>query len=231
MNDTTANVGNTNTAPVENTSIESSVEDTTVATATDGTVDENNTTSESSTDVGEGEQTSEAFSWDTAKLPDGVTLTDEQKSYLDEWSGKIKNQGDLIDFVMDITKKGQADVDANKAKEAEATAQKDKDSFNNLVQKWQKELKSDADFGKDYDSNVNKVNGLINKFGGQEMAKMLTDLGFKDEPNLNKFMLKIANEFEDAKIITGNKTNSSDMVRRDRLGNPTLTFNNSFGDK
>lgn len=223
MSETTNEVGNT-----LNEGGEVSAPEVNTNTALDsGTGTENNTVADTEQGAGSDAQTQE-FSWDSYEVPEGVTVTDDQKAFLSDWSGKIKNEGNLLDFVLELASKGQEELKASK----EAEDKKQKEELDSMYKSWENELKADPEFGKEYAQNMKRSADTIVKFGGSEFAKVVKDYGLTNQPVFNKFLNNISKQFEDAKLITStNKSVSQSGTSRDKYGNPSLSFTNSFGEK
>lgn len=202
-----------------------------VGTTNTGTVNENindnGTTTETNTEVNEGEQsaeqevTTQALDYNAIKLPDGVSVSDEDRAKFIETVDKFgfKDQDSLQAFVDWMF----AEAENNKALLAQQQADADK-KWEDIKSSWKTSLESDADFGKDYDMNIKRANDVISKFGGSELATWLKESDLAGQPALLKTFARIGKEIEDARLIKGQSGIETNKVRRDRYNQPMLVY-------
>jgi len=142
--------------------------------------------------------------------PEDTILNDEQQSEFSDIVGSQENHDKLITMLKDIgaeqAVKNEADAVATaetKSKENEAT------------------LKSDADFGKEYEANVKGVEELANELGLKEA------LDVKD-PAIAKGLLKIVKERSDAEVHINNKKNVPTGPKKDAYGKNMMNFDKTM---
>ena len=154
------------------------------------------------------------FSKDDLDWTGFESLTDEQKDELvKNYSGWFKDKDSANAYL-------KATAEANKTNQ-EAQAKKIAD----LEAGWEKSLKTDADFGKDYEGNKKKVVDLLSKYTSESELAELDKYGFTKSPVLNRTLLKIAREFSDAKVVgAGQPTATVSKQPVDRFGNTMFDF-------
>lgn len=101
--------------------------------------------------------------------------------------------------VAEVAKQQKADAEAK----AEAEKELKKNKVAELEASWEKSLKTDANFGKDYDGNKKKVLDLVSKYTSEEELAEFKKFGFDKSPVLNRLLLKVNAQFEDAKVMKG----------------------------
>ena len=111
--------------------------------------------------------------------------------------------------------------DANKQNK-ESQAQKIRD----LEAGWEKSLKSDVDFGKDYEGNKKKVGDLLKRFSSETDMAEFEKYGYTKFPAFNRMVLKFAKEIEDAKIVGKGQPEPSNNggLPVDRFGRTMFDF-------
>lgn len=110
--------------------------------------------------------------------------------------------------------------DANK-QDKESQAKKIAD----LEAGWEKSLKTDADFGKDYEGNKKRVSDTLKRFSSEEDMAELEKYGYTKFPAFNRMMLKFAKEIEDAKIVgKGQPEGNNGGLPVDRFGRTMFDF-------
>lgn len=110
--------------------------------------------------------------------------------------------------------------DANK-QDKESQAKKIAD----LEAGWEKSLKTDADFGKDYEGNKKRVSDTLKRFSSEEDMAELEKYGYTKFPAFNRMMLKFAKEIEDAKIVgKGQPESNNGGLPVDRFGRTMFDF-------
>jgi hypothetical protein len=142
------------------------------------------------------------------------SLTDDQKDTLvKNYSSWFKDKDSANAYL-------KATAEANKASK-EDQAKK----VAELEAGWEKSLKTDAEFGKDYEGNKKKVTDYISgHLSEQDMAEF-KKFGFDKSPVLNRMILGFVKETEDAKIVgKGQPAPATDKQPRDRWGNTMFDF-------
>jgi hypothetical protein len=90
--------------------------------------------------------------------------------------------------------------------------------------KLETELKTS--WGADYDSNVQKSERAMAKFGEEEGVKLLEEAGLKNHPAIRKLFHRIYEAIDEDVFATGSKGDTP-KVKRTISGLPYLNFNNS----
>lgn len=141
-------------------------------------------------------------------------LTDDQKDALvKNYSGWFKDKDSANAYL-------KATAEANKLNK-EAQAKKIAD----LEAGWEKSLKTDANFGKDYEGNKKKVIDYVSGHLSEEDMAEFKKFGFDKSPALNRMILGFVKEIEDAKIVgKGQPAPATDKQPRDRWGNTMFDF-------
>ena len=142
------------------------------------------------------------------------SLTDDQKDELvKNYSGWFKDKDSANAYL-------KATAEANKTNK-EVQAKK----IAELEAGWEKSLKTDAEFGKDYEGNKKKVlDYAAGHLSESDMAEF-KKYGFDKSPVLNRMILNFVKETEDAKIIgKGKPAPATDKQPRDRWGNTMFDF-------
>lgn len=155
-----------------------------------------------------------SFSKDDLDWAGYETLTDEQKSDL------VKNYSNWFKDKDSANAYLRATAEANKNyKEAQAKKVAD------LEAGWEKSLKTDAEFGKDYEGNKKKVLDYATGHLSESDMAEFKKFGFDKSPVLNRMILGFVKEIEDAKIVgKGQPAPASDKQPRDRWGNTMFDF-------
>lgn len=165
----------------------------------------------------DGNQT-EGFDFGKLKLPDGLTVTDEEKAAFqkDAEALGIKTQEGAQKFVdWVLNKAAQANADSAKQQETE---------LGNLEKTWSEEGKKDPVLGKDYDKNVADAMETAGQIFSPRTMEFLKDTRFEKNPDFLKDMLRIHKERADAELIMGKTATQVNKVQRDSQGNPMLQF-------
>lgn len=154
------------------------------------------------------------FSKDDLDWTGFESLTDEQKSELvKNYSGWFKDKDSANAYL-------KATAEANKTNK-EAQAKKIAD----LEAGWEKSLKTDAEFGKDYEGNKKKVLDYVSGHLSESDMAEFKKFGFDKSPALNRMILGFVNEIEDAKIVgKGQPAPAADKQPKDRWGNTMFDF-------
>jgi hypothetical protein len=179
--------------------------------------DKDNTDDSASKEGGEQGQDS-VIDLGQLKLPDGVTVTDEEKEAfrLDAEAIGIKDNAGaqkFLDWILNKSKEGQD----NFAKQQE-------NDIGALEKSWTEEGKKDPVLGKEYDKNVSDAMETASKIFSPRTIEFLKDTRFTSNPDFLKDMLRLAKERADAELIMGKSPLQSSKVQRDSHGNPMLTF-------
>lgn len=154
------------------------------------------------------------FSKDDLDWTGFESLTDEQKSELvKNYSGWFKDKDSANAYL-------KATAEANKTNK-EAQAKKIAD----LEAGWEKSLKTDAEFGKDYEGNKKKVLDYASTHLSESDMAEFKKFGFDKSPALNRMILGFVKEIEDAKIVgKGQPAPATDKQPRDKWGNTMFDF-------
>lgn len=154
------------------------------------------------------------FSKDDLDWTGFESLTDEQKSELvKNYSGWFKDKDSANAYL-------KATAEANKNNK-EAQAKKIAD----LEAGWEKSLKTDAEFGKDYEGNKKKVLDYVSGHLSESDMAEFKKFGFDKSPALNRMILGFVKETEDAKIVgKGQPAPAVDRQPKDRWGNTMFDF-------
>lgn len=180
------------------------------ATETVTTETETATTEEATTEVA----ATNPFSKEDLDWTGFESLSDEQKDELvKNYSGWFKDKDSANAYL-------KATAEANKVNK-EAQAKKIAD----LEAGWEKALKTDADFGKDYEGNKKKVIDYVSGHLSEEDMAEFKKFGFDKSPALNRMILGFVKEIEDAKIVgKGQPAPAVDKQPKDRFGNTMFDF-------
>lgn len=154
------------------------------------------------------------FSKDDLDWTGFESLTDEQKGDLvKNYSSWFKDKDSANAYL-------KATAEANKTNK-EAQAKK----IAELEAGWEKSLKTDAEFGKDYEGNKKKVNDYVSGHLSESDMAEFKKFGFDKSPALNRMILGFVKEIEDAKIVgKGQPAPAVDKQPRDRFGNTMFDF-------
>ena len=180
---------------------------------------DNNKTSDVSAQEGSGENQTSGYDLEKLQLPDGLTVTDEERDAFKkdvDASGITTQEGaqKFLDWV--LSKSSQANADFAKQQETE---------LGNLEKTWSEEGKKDPVLGKDYDKNVSDAMQTAGQIFSPRTMEFLKDTRFEKNPDFLKDMLRIHKERADAELIMGKSASSINKVKRDSQGNPLLQFN------
>lgn len=195
----------TTEAVVESSEQETQAVETTTETTTEVTEASETTTEETATS---------SFSKDDLDWSGIDGLTDENKDELvKKYSGWFKDKDSANAYLKATAEATKLNKEAQAKKIAELEAG------------WEKSLKTDADFGKDYEGNKKKVNDYVsNHLSESDMAEF-KKFGFDKSPALNRMILGFVKEIEDAKIVgKGQPAPATDKQPRDRWGNTMFDF-------
>ena len=181
------------------------VETTTTETTTTEQTTETTTTEPAATNP---------FSKDDLDWTGFESLTDDQKDTLvKNYSGWFKDKDSANAYL-------KATAEANKTNK-EAQAKK----VAELEAGWEKSLKTDAEFGKDYEGNKKKVMDYASGHLSESDMAEFKKFGFDKSPALNRMILGFVKEIEDARIVgKGQPAPAADKQPRDRWGNTMFDF-------
>ena len=195
------------------TTTESVATETTTAEAVETTTAETATTEEV-TETTTTEAATNPFSKDDLDWTGFESLSDDQKDALvKNYSGWFKDKDSANAYL-------KATADANKANK-EAQAKK----VAELEAGWEKSLKTDTEFGKDYEGNKKKVIDYASTHLSESDMAEFKKFGFDKSPALNRMILGFVKEIEDAKIVgKGQPAPAIDKQPRDRWGNTMFDF-------
>lgn len=192
------------------TVVESSEQETQAVESTTETTTEVTEASEATTE----EAATSSFSKEDLDWSGIEGLTDDQKDTLvKNYSGWFKDKDSANAYL-------KATAEANKLNK-EAQAKKIAD----LEAGWEKSLKTDASFGKDYEGNKKKVMDYVSGHLSEEDMAEFKKFGFDKSPALNRMILGFVAQIEDAKIVgKGQPAPATDKQPRDRWGNTMFDF-------
>lgn len=157
---------------------------------------------------------STSFGKDDIEWDESLGFTDEMKDELvSKYSSWFKDKESANAYIKELANANKINKENQAKKIAEMEAG------------WEKSLKTDADFGKDYEGNKKKVVDLLSKYTSESELAELNKYGFTKSPVLNKTLLKIAREFSDAKVVgAGQPTTTTSRQPVDRFGNTMFDF-------
>lgn len=160
------------------------------------------------------EPVSTSFGKDDIEWDESLGFTDEMKEELvSKYSSWFKDKESANAYIKELANANKINKENQAKKIAEMEAG------------WEKSLKTDADFGKDYEGNKKKVVDLLSKYTSESELAELNKYGFTKSPVLNKTLLKIAREFSDAKVVgAGQPTTTTSRQPVDRFGNTMFDF-------
>ena len=142
------------------------------------------------------------------------SLTDEQKDDLvKNYSGWFKDKDSANAYL-------KATAEANKVNK-ESQAKK----VAELEASWEQSLKTDADFGKDYEGNKKKVLDYATGHLSESDMAEFKKFGFDKSPVLNRMILGFVKQVEDAKLVgQGQPAPATSKQPVDRFGNTMFDF-------
>ena len=175
-------------------------------------------TADSSTQEGGDKNQNNGFEVEKLKLPEGVTVTDEQKAEFlkDAESLGIKDQEGaqrFVDWILDKASKAN-----------DMLAKQQESDIGGLEKQWSEEGKKDPVLGKDYDKNVSKAMETAGQIFSPRTMEYFKDTRFDKNPDFLKDMLRLSMERADAELISGKAAAPADRVQRDTQGRPMLKF-------
>lgn len=179
--------------------------------------DKDNTNGEGAQEGGDQNQT-EGYSLESLKLPEGITVTDEEKAAFQKDADAlgIKTQEGaqkFLDWI--LSKAAQANADSAKQHENDIA---------NLEKQWDEEGKKDPVLGKDYDKNVSDAMETASQVFSPRTMEFLKETRFEKNPDFLKDMMRLHKERADAELISGKTAIPTQRVQRDSQGNPMLKF-------
>lgn len=145
-------------------------------------------------------------------------MTDEEKANSLEvfktFGVKTKEQaGKVVDFL--------------KAMDVERARLED-DATNQMLERWDKSLEADEEFGKDYNANIDIAQKALDRYGGESLTNWLQKTGFNRNPDIVKMFWRIGKDLQEAKVLAGNNS-SQPKLNHDKFGNPIFNLSKSFG--
>lgn len=145
-------------------------------------------------------------------------LTDEDKAasleVLKTFGVRNKEQaGKVFDFIKNMD---------------EQRAKLEDDATNEMLERWDKALAADEEFGKDYDANIDIAQKALDMYGGESLTKWLSNTGFNRNPDIVKMFWRIGKDLQEAKVLAGNN-GSQPKLNHDKFGNPIFNLSKSFG--
>ncbi len=193
----------TTEATEQQTAQTSETTETTEATETD-------TTTESETETtATNPFSTEDLDWGDLAINDADKTATVEK--LNAWVKGKDQANEVLKFLSDANKQ-------NKESQAKKIA--------DLEAGWEKSLKTDADFGKDYEGNKKRVGDLLKKFSSEEDMAEFDKFGYTKFPAFNRMVLRFAKEIEDAKIVGKGQPEAGNKggLPVDRWGNTMFDF-------
>ena len=192
-----------------------------VAPATDETPkgDESKQETAPDSDVGgKGEDTGTVDDLASFEFDAEFGMTDEEKANSLEvfktFGVKTKEQaGKVVDFL--------------KAMDVERARLED-DATNQMLERWDKSLEADEEFGKDYNANIDIAQKALDRYGGESLTNWLQKTGFNRNPDIVKMFWRIGKDLQEAKVLAGNN-GSQPKLNHDKFGNPIFNLSKSFG--
>ena len=141
-------------------------------------------------------------------------LTDSQKDELvKNYSSWFKGKDEANAYLKALSEANKT----NKENQAKKIAE--------LEAGWEKSLKTDANFGKDYEGNKKKVNDYVSGHLSESDMAEFKKFGFDKSPALNRLILGFVKEVEDAKIAgQGQPAPATSKQPVDRWGNTMFDF-------
>lgn len=194
------------TETVETTTTEATEQETTQTT--EATSAETTTETETET-AATNPFSTEDLDWGDLAIDDaGKSATVEK---LNGWVKGKDQANEVLKFLSDANKQ-------NKESQAKKIA--------DLEAGWEKSLKTDADFGKDYEGNKKRVGDTLKKFSSEEDMAEFEKFGYTKFPAFNRMILKFAKEIEDAKIVGKGQPEASNKgsLPVDQWGNTMFDF-------
>ena len=203
--------------------------DATVNVGDNGATTDNNAGQPAEQQGAEGADANQVVSvldYNAIKLPDGVSVSDEDRAKFAESAEKFgfKNQEGLqnfVDWVFATAEEGKAQMQKHNEERA-AASQKE---WEEIKSGWKVSLEKDADFGKDYDMNIKRANDAMSRFGGSELTNWLKEADLIEHPALVKAFARIGKEVEDAKLLKGEKGAETSKRPVDRYNQPMFVYN------
>lgn len=122
------------------------------------------------------------------------SIVEDKEAFMNALKGATESQEGFDKLMEQVKELGEK---AQEKAEAESQA-----AWENTLTKWEGELKSDEDFGKDYEANTKSAMEVAEDIG---LASWLKDTGFDKNPDVLKAMLKVHTERSDAAIRMGRK--------------------------
>lgn len=155
----------------------------------------------------------------------GIDISDDQKDALvnrySSWFKDAKSANEYLKAVAEANKQRQEADEKLATEKKEAQARKIAD----LESGWEKSLKTDANYGRDYEGNNKRVNELMKKYWSEEEVAMLNKFGYSKFDIVRKGLLRMAQEREDAKVAgIGQPAPITSGQPTDRFGNTMFDF-------
>lgn len=119
-------------------------------------------------------------------------------------------------------------VDFLKAMDTERARLED-DATNQMLERWDKSLEADEEFGKDYNANIDIAQKALDRYGGESLTNWLEKTGFNRNPDIVKMFWRIGKDLQEAKVLAGNN-GSQPKLNHDKFGNPIFNLSKSFGN-
>ena len=190
------------------------VETGTTETVETATTTETAATTETTTESTTEEAATNPFSKEDLDWTGIDNLTDEQKdSLVKDYGSWFKGKDEANAYLRALSEANKA----NKENQAKKVAE--------LEAGWEKSLKTDTEFGKDYEGNKKRVNDYVAGHLSESDMAEFKKFGFDKSPALNRMILGFVKEIEDARIAgKGQPAPAGDKQPRDRWGNTMFDF-------
>lgn len=160
----------------------------------------------------------------TTSVGDSFTISDIE--WPDELGLDDAAKTELFDTQKDLFK-GKAEVNVYLKRLAEATKinkENQAKKVKELEAKWETALKTDSEFGKDYEGNKKLVVDTAKKFSSEADFAEMEKFGFTKSPAFNRMMQKIAKEFEGAKVVKTGQPSTPSTTKTDSYGRTMFDF-------
>lgn len=169
---------------------------------------------------GEGEQPV-AFTREMVQVPEGVEFSDANKDIVTKYAERIgmkspENFKALMEMAGEMgNESAKLQAEADKKAMEEADARNDES------------LRSDPDFGRDYEGNMKAQKGLLERYVSKDEARFLEKSGYSKHPIVVKMLARIARDMSDPEILSGGKAREI-KATHDKHGNANFDVSKSL---
>jgi len=203
------------------------------AVATEATVDsvvdtvestETSNTETTTTEVAAEEAATIPFSKEKLDWQD-LDFTDEQKeAAIGNYSNWFKNEESANAFLKALSDAKKTEAEARAKADAEAKEARAKKILETEAG-WDKSLRTDSVYGKDFDANNKRVDSFMEKFWTEEERSELKKFGYSKFDIVRKGLLRAAMDQEDPRVAgVGQPAPAQSGQPRDRWGNTMFDF-------